>query len=56
MGSLPKNLIESELFGYEKGAFTGAEKQTAGFFERFLVGHSLWMRLVICLMTFNPDY
>ena len=34
MGSLPKNLIESELFGYEKGAFTGAEKQTAGFFEK----------------------
>ncbi len=34
MASLPKNLIESELFGYEKGAFTGAEKQTAGFFEK----------------------
>ena len=28
MASLPQNLIESELFGYEKGAFTGAEKQT----------------------------
>ena len=34
MASLPKNLIESELFGYEKGAFTGAEKRTIGFFER----------------------
>ena len=34
MASLPKNLIESELFGYEKGAFTGAEKQTLGFFEK----------------------
>ena len=34
MASLPKNLIESELFGYEKGAFTGAEKRTLGFFER----------------------
>ena len=32
MASLPKDLIESELFGYEKGAFTGAEKQTLGFF------------------------
>ena len=34
MASLPENLIESELFGYEKGAFTGAEKQTSGFFEK----------------------
>ena len=34
MASLPKNLIESELFGYEKGAFTGADKQTLGFFEK----------------------
>ncbi len=34
MASLPKELIESELFGYEKGAFTGAEIQTKGFFEK----------------------
>ena len=34
MASLPKNLIESELFGYEKGAFTGAERKTLGFFEK----------------------
>lgn len=32
-GSLPHDLIESELFGYEKGAFTGADKRKLGLFE-----------------------
>jgi two-component system NtrC family response regulator len=31
--AIPENLLESELFGYEKGAFTGAVKQTQGKFE-----------------------
>lgn len=32
-GAIPETLLESELFGYEKGAFTGAAKQTLGKIE-----------------------
>jgi len=31
--SIPENLMESEFFGYEKGAFTGADKSRKGYFE-----------------------
>lgn len=32
-GAIPESLIESELFGYEKGAFTGAQNSKPGYFE-----------------------
>ncbi len=32
-GTIPESLMESELFGYEKGAFTGADKKKLGQFE-----------------------
>ena len=33
-GAISPNLIESELFGHEKGSFTGADRQHQGYFER----------------------
>lgn len=32
-GAIPESLVESELFGYKKGAFTGADRNKAGRFE-----------------------
>ncbi|QHC34569.1 nitrogen regulation protein NR(I) [Komagataeibacter xylinus] len=34
MAAIPRNLIESELFGHERGAFTGATSRVAGRFEQ----------------------
>ena len=41
-GAIPENLLESELFGHEKGSFTGADRQKLGKFE-LAHGGSLFM-------------
>jgi DNA-binding NtrC family response regulator len=37
-GAIPRDLIGSELFGHERGAFTGANRQHQGYFERAHTG------------------
>lgn len=37
-GALPEHLVEAELFGYAKGAFTGAQSSHSGYFERVGAG------------------
>lgn len=36
--AIPASLLEAELFGYEKGAFTGADKPHSGYFEQAQLG------------------
>jgi len=41
--TIPKGLLESELFGFEKGAFTGAYLEKPGKFELAIMGRSCSM-------------
>ena len=47
-GGIPETLIESELFGYRKGAFTGAATDKEGLFGVAHGGRSSWMRSGSC--------
>lgn len=48
MAAIPKDLIESEPFGHEKGAFTGANTIRQGVLNKLMAVHYFSMKLAIC--------
>ena len=54
--AIPFELLESELFGHEKGAFTGAIAQKKGRFELAHTGRSFLMRSVIFRWPHSLNY
>ncbi len=47
-GAIPEGTIDSELFGHEKGSFTGANDARKGYFETVNGGTIFWMKWANC--------
>lgn len=48
-GAIPEGIIESELFGHEKGSFTGATEQKKENLKLPITVQFFWMKSAICL-------
>jgi hypothetical protein len=53
--AIPPGLLESELFGHEKGAFTGAVMRKAGRFEVQIKERCSWMKSVTSPSSYSPN-